>query len=212
LSFVIWLLEFLEKDRGIYLPLSDIEHSRLGYLLCAHRKAVLRVAKFPNHDRALEAIERIEVEIKRRDELELARTKTEPAEPTEPGPDAGAPMQKEPMPYSVRVADRTYRIEVWDPVLARQAGANGRCSIVERLIQIDTSYGDYQAASTLIHEILHAIYEEYNIDWNDGEERTVRSLERGLMQVFLDNPDLLHFIAETTAGARLALTSDKPRN
>jgi hypothetical protein len=212
LSFVIWLLEFLEKDRGIYLPLSDIEHSRLGYLLRAHYDAVLRVAKFPNHDRALEAIERIEAEIKRRDALELARTETNHAEPTEPVSDVGEPMQKEPMPCSVRVADRTYRIEVWDTELAQQARSNGCCELVKKLILIDTSYGDYQAASTLIHEILHAIYEEYNVEGDDGEERTVRSLGRGLMQVFLDNPDLLQFIAESTTGARLALTSDKPRN
>jgi hypothetical protein len=200
----------MERDKRIYLSFNDIEHSSLTYLLMAYREATERVVKFPNHGNALEVIERIEAEIKRRDKLKLALSETERPEPAEPASDAGAPLQKEPMPCSVRVADRIYTIE-GDKQLVAEGRCYGYCQVVEKLIQIDTSHGSYQAASTLIHEILHAIYEEYNVHGNDDEERTVRSLERGLMQVFLDNPDLLQFIVQMTAGARLALSSVKPQ-
>ena len=210
LEILIWLLSLMDRDERIYFPLGDIEHTSLRFLLMAYREAAERVVKFPNHENALEAIERIEAEMKRRDGLELAHTEAERPEPAEPATDAGAPLQKEPMPCSVRVADRIYTIEV-DNELAAEERCDGYCQVVEKLIQIDTSHGGYQTASTLIHEILHAIYEEYNVNGNDDEERTVRSLERGLMQVFLDNPDLLQFIAQMTAGARLALSSDKPQ-
>tara|TARA_R100001086_G_scaffold144971_1_gene76525 strand:- start:296 stop:604 length:309 start_codon:yes stop_codon:yes gene_type:complete len=42
--------------------------------------------------------------------------------------------------------------------------------------------------NTLIHEILHALYREYDIHEDDGEERTVTKLANGICQVALDNP------------------------
>jgi hypothetical protein len=61
----------------VYLPLSDIEHSSLEYLLMAYYEAAERVVKFPKHGKALEAIERIEAEIKRRDGLQFAHWEAE---------------------------------------------------------------------------------------------------------------------------------------
>jgi hypothetical protein len=77
LDFLIWLLSFMERETRIYLPLSDIEHSSLGYMLMAYHEAAERVVKFPKHGKALEAIERIEAEMKRRDGLERARWEAE---------------------------------------------------------------------------------------------------------------------------------------
>ena len=77
LDFLIWLLSLMEKDKRIYLLLGDIECSSLGYLLMAYHEAVERVVKFPRHSNALEAIERIEAEMKRRDGLEFARSEAE---------------------------------------------------------------------------------------------------------------------------------------
>jgi hypothetical protein len=67
----------MEKDKRTYIPLNDIERSSLGYLLMAYHEAAERVVKFSSHGNALEAIERIEAEIKRRDGLERARREAE---------------------------------------------------------------------------------------------------------------------------------------
>jgi hypothetical protein len=80
LDFLIWLLRLMERDKRIYLTLGDIEHSSVEYLLMAYREAVERVVKFPKHGNALEAIERIEAEMKRRDGLEFARSEAERVE------------------------------------------------------------------------------------------------------------------------------------
>ena len=77
LDFLIWLLSLMEKDKRIYILLNDIERSSLEYLLMAYHEAAVRVVKFPSHGNALEAIERIEAEMKRRDGLERARREAE---------------------------------------------------------------------------------------------------------------------------------------
>ena len=77
LDFLIWLLSLMERDKRIYLSFSDIEHTSLQYLLMAYHEAAERVVKFPRHGKALEAIERIEAEMKRRDGLERARCEAE---------------------------------------------------------------------------------------------------------------------------------------
>jgi hypothetical protein len=100
------------------------------------------------------------------------------------------------MPHSVKVRDEMYSIEVWDKTLAEQARAHGRCERYYKRILIDISHGDLRIAATLLHEILHAIYWEHSLQDNDGEEDIVQSFERGLMQVFVDSPDVLAFIGE----------------
>ena len=80
LDFLIWLLSLMDRDKRIYLPLNDTEHSSLTFLLMAYQEAVERVVKFPRHGNALEAIERIEAEMERRDGLEFARRKEERVE------------------------------------------------------------------------------------------------------------------------------------
>jgi hypothetical protein len=80
LDFLIWLLSLMERDKRIYLSFSGIEHTSLQYLLMAYHEATERVVKFPNHGNALEAMERIEAEMKRRDGLEFARWEAERVE------------------------------------------------------------------------------------------------------------------------------------
>ena len=43
---------------------------------------------------------------------------------------------------------------------------------------------------TLLHEILHGVWNEYNLQEGDDEERTVSTMATGLTQVFLDNPKI----------------------
>jgi hypothetical protein len=77
LNFLILLLKLIARDKQIYFPLNDIEHSSVWYLLMAYREAAERLVLFPNYGNALEAIERIEAEMERRDGLECARREAE---------------------------------------------------------------------------------------------------------------------------------------
>jgi hypothetical protein len=76
-GFLDWLIDFLEKDNRDYFSWRPVEDAPLSYLLAEYRAASVRVARFPNQSEALKAIELIEAEIKRRDQLEFARQKTE---------------------------------------------------------------------------------------------------------------------------------------
>jgi hypothetical protein len=76
-GFLDWLIDFLEKDNWDYFSWRPVEEAPLSHLLTEYRAASVRVDRFPNQSEALEAIELIEAEIKRRDQLEFARQKTE---------------------------------------------------------------------------------------------------------------------------------------
>jgi hypothetical protein len=119
---------------------------------------------------------------------------------------------KMPLPHSLRIANHAYRIGVLDKTEAEEYRIHGRCNPEMGLIEIDTSRGEYQTATALLHEILQAVYLEYYLwDWSldDFKERggIVRAFERGLMQVLLDNPDLLNYLVERVTAARLTLQS-----
>jgi len=45
-----------------------------------------------------------------------------------------------------------------------------------------------------LHEVLHAIWHNYNMNDQDDEERTVSQMAMGLAQVLVDNPELLRYI------------------
>ena len=49
-------------------------------------------------------------------------------------------------------------------------------------------------ATTLLHEIFHAVWWERNIKAKDGEERIVDSLSSGFAQVWRDNPELVEYL------------------
>ena len=61
-------------------------------------------------------------------------------------------------------------------------------------ILLSQSLSGPELVATLLHEIFHGIYHQYDVKDDDNEERTVAALSNGLMAVFKDNPALLAFI------------------
>ena len=49
---------------------------------------------------------------------------------------------------------------------------------------------------TLLHEILHVIWDDASLKDEDGEERVITALANGLSQVIRDNPDVIKFITQ----------------
>ena len=111
------------------------------------------------------------------------KTKTSPTSTSEP-----------PLPKSIKIGWVTYAIEEWSVPGSVGADRYGECSHTENIIRVAFCYGTQQAASTLLHEIMHAIYALWNIKDQDEEERTVKTMAHGLSTVWLDNPAVLDWI------------------
>jgi hypothetical protein len=102
------------------------------------------------------------------------------------------------LPGSVKVAAWVYKIVPWSTQEAARDNRWGETIHSEHTIKIDAGWGDKQAAVTLLHEILHAIWREWNIDEQSKQESIVSTLESGLASVFHDNPEVMHWILERT--------------
>jgi hypothetical protein len=104
------------------------------------------------------------------------------------------------LPKKLRIGGRTYKIMSWQAKEAATAGKFAECDKVNKIIRVDESWGEVEAAASLLHEILHAVFEEYVMKPDDDEERTVTTMEKGLIQVIKDNPKLWEYIGESLHG------------
>ena len=65
----------------------------------------------------------------------------------------------------------------------------------EGIIGYATDEQGVSHANTLLHEILHAIIYQWNIDLGEkAEEHLVNGLTNGLTTIFVDNPQLLDYL------------------
>lgn len=101
-----------------------------------------------------------------------------------------------PLPSSVKIGYRTFKIEQWDPIDAIGANRYGEVCPTSLKIKIATHYGQVEAANTLQHEILHAIWCTWPIHETDDEERLVSTIANALSTVWLDNPSVLAWISD----------------
>ena len=98
------------------------------------------------------------------------------------------------LPKSVKVGWRDYKIVDWEPRAASASKRYGECSHLECEIRIDMTYGTRQAASTLLHEIMHAVCSLWNYEKVNEEEKVVSALGDGLSTVWRDNPTVMEWI------------------
>lgn len=96
-----------------------------------------------------------------------------------------------PIPRSVTIKDTKYKI--------KRLEANthyGEFCKDEKYIALNLEDHRDELPATLLHEILHAIIAEYK-PFVRKEEQLVIALEKGLMQVFQDNPKVARYILES---------------
>ena len=95
------------------------------------------------------------------------------------------------LPAEVKVGNRVYQCgDLQQPNHA----LNGVCHVEEGVIYVAKDLQKDFHLEIAVHELLHAIWANYNIQDEDDEERTVSQLATGLTQVLLDNPELLKYI------------------
>jgi len=106
------------------------------------------------------------------------------------------------LPSSVKIGYSTYEIEVLDHKVAYAKGCLGEINFDNGVIKIDTSATKSSVANTLLHEIIHAVYQAASAREvsNPTEEYLTCMYANGLTQVFVDNPDILTFIKESCDG------------
>ena len=98
-------------------------------------------------------------------------------------------------PNRIRVGYRNYRIEFPEISLELEPEQLGQCDTTSEKILVAGSLTPEKQANVLLHEVLHAIWNEYKIlDDNDIEEKTVTCLANGLCLLIQENPETIKWI------------------
>ena len=103
-------------------------------------------------------------------------------------------MKPAPMPESIRVGYRTYSVELWPEEAATDAGCYGDCNHIKHRIRIGEG-PPRERASTLLHEVMHAVWTFGCLGQLEDEEHAVSVQSHLLYAVLVDNPDFAAFLA-----------------
>lgn len=102
------------------------------------------------------------------------------------------------IPTSIRVGYRDIAVEAYTtPNFDR----HGEYETSTGTIRLSMERPPQRLANTLLHEVLHAAWENTNLPAKAAEEDVVTSLANQLAQVWRDNPTLIAYLSETL-GAR----------
>ena len=100
------------------------------------------------------------------------------------------------IPEKIKVGYREYKLEKWKQTVANANDAHGQFFAKEGIIGYTEEEKGISHANTLLHEILHAIVYQWNIELGDKEEPVVNGLTNGLTTVLVDNPKLVDYLKE----------------
>ena len=101
------------------------------------------------------------------------------------------------IPEKIKIVYRDYNLEEWKQTVASANEAQGQFFAKEGVIGHTAEETGVSHANTLIHEILHAIIYQWNMDLDEKvEELVVNGLANGLTTIFVDNPQLLDYFKE----------------
>lgn len=102
---------------------------------------------------------------------------------------------KQPLPAKLKVGYVDYKIEDWEPAQADASCRYGETDRVRRIIRIDTTHSPQQSAETTLHEIIHCVWQMWNLPGDkDKEEKIVTAIASGLATLWRDNPDVFEWI------------------
>jgi len=100
-------------------------------------------------------------------------------------------------PDKIKIGYRDYKLEEWKQTVARANEAQGQFFAKEGVIGYTAEETGVSHANTLIHEILHAIVYQWNMELEEkDEEKLVNGLANGLTTIFVDNPKLMDFLKD----------------
>ena len=101
------------------------------------------------------------------------------------------------IPEKIKVGYRNYKLEEWKQTVASANEAQGQFFAKEGVIGYTADEKGVSHANTLIHEILHAIVYQWNMELDEkAEEHIVNGITNGLTTVLVDNPKLIDYLKE----------------
>ena len=104
-------------------------------------------------------------------------------------------MVKIHVPTSIKIGYRDYKLEEWKQTVATANEAQGQFFQKEGIIGYVADVKGVSHANTILHEILHAIIYQWNIDLEEKEEeKLVNGIANGLTTVFVDNSELMDYL------------------
>ena len=99
------------------------------------------------------------------------------------------------IPEKIKIGYREYKLEEWKQTVATANEAHGQFFAKEGIIGYTTDEKGVSHANTLIHECLHAIIYQWNMELEEKvEESVVNGLANGLTTIFVDNPKLMDYL------------------
>ena len=100
-------------------------------------------------------------------------------------------------PEKIKVGYREYKLEKWKQTVANANDAHGQFFAKEGIIGYTEEEKGISHANTLLHEILHAIVYQWNMELDEKtEEHVVNGITNGLTTVLVDNPKLIDYLKE----------------
>ena len=101
------------------------------------------------------------------------------------------------IPDKIKIGYRSYKLEEWKQTVASANEAQGQFFSKEGVIGYTADEKGVSHANTLIHEILHAIVYQWNMELDEkAEEHIVNGITNGLTTVLVDNPKLIDYLKE----------------
>lgn len=96
------------------------------------------------------------------------------------------------IPQIVFIGSQAYKIHLQDGVVNKPENVvcNGLCIDATKTILLDLNLEPATLYMTLLHELIHAIHEEYAIEDGASEERVTSVLSVALFNLLVDNPEL----------------------
>lgn len=101
---------------------------------------------------------------------------------------------EEDIPESIKIGYRDYKLEKWKQTVASANEAQGQFFSKEGVIGYTSDEEGVSHANTILHEIIHGVIYQWNIDVGEKEEAIVNGITNGLTTVFVDNPDLMGYL------------------
>ena len=102
------------------------------------------------------------------------------------------------VPRKIRVGPHTYRIQTGKKAKQHldDLGLVGQCIPAEAVIMVDPDLSGTVAAECLLHEVLHAIYDQTSLrgGGKSAEEDVVSAISPLIVSVLRDNPSLISLL------------------
>ncbi|MDR2902130.1 MAG: hypothetical protein LBU87_03385 [Lactobacillales bacterium] len=91
----------------------------------------------------------------------------------------------------IKIGGITYKISCVDPAYCENN--MGKVVQISEKIFLNKGLSSEALEQTLLHEILHVIYNNAALSQGDDEERIVTAISNGLYALFVDNPHAFKF-------------------